>query len=225
MNSNIIKYAIQNLLKRKVRSWLTVLSILVGIMAIFALVSFGVGVRGYVNEISEEMGMDKIFIQPGGFQPPGVSTIVFTDRDVNAIKKIVGVDTVVPSIMSQTEVKYDLKNQKDAKIKIYAPNSFEVINPNKKLSSKEHVVRFNITNLNSLDKSIHDVFAVIEFDENELHYSSIDKAKIMIIKNSYKKNFYFSFVPYITLVVLIVLWWYLERKDKRKRNKRNNSYS
>ncbi len=109
MNRDIMKYAVQNLLNRRVRSWLTVLSILIGIMAIFALVSFGVGVKGYVNEISEEMGLDKIIIQPGGFQPPGSSTIAFTDDDVNAIRKTVGVDTVVPAIMSQIEVKYDLK--------------------------------------------------------------------------------------------------------------------
>lgn len=109
MNKDIIKYAIKNLINRKMRSWLTIISILIGIMAIFALVSFGVGVQSYVNEITEEMGVDNIIIQPGGFQPPGSSTISLTDKDISAIEKVIGVETVTPMFLTQTEIKYDKK--------------------------------------------------------------------------------------------------------------------
>ena len=45
MNRDIMKYAVQNLLNRRVRSWLTVLSILIGIMAIFVYILIVYGWR------------------------------------------------------------------------------------------------------------------------------------------------------------------------------------
>ena len=44
-----LKYTLKNLTNRKLRSFLTVLSILIGITSIFALVSFGLGIDKYIN--------------------------------------------------------------------------------------------------------------------------------------------------------------------------------
>ena len=66
MNPEILKYALINVNKRKLRSSLTVLSILIGITAIYALVSFGVGLQNYINLLAEEAGVDKLFIQSRG---------------------------------------------------------------------------------------------------------------------------------------------------------------
>ena len=71
MNPDLIKYAFLNVKKRKLRSGLTVLSILIGITAIYALVSFGVGLQNYVNVIAEQAGIDKLFIQSKGIGAPG----------------------------------------------------------------------------------------------------------------------------------------------------------
>lgn len=109
MNRDIIKYAIKNLLNRRTRSWLTILSILIGIMAIFALISFGVGVQAYVNKLSEDMGIGKIMIQPGGFSPPGSSTIEFSESNINAINNVIGVDVVTPLYINTIELKTNLK--------------------------------------------------------------------------------------------------------------------
>ena len=43
MKFEYLKYAIDNVMNRKMRSWLTVLSVLIGITAIYALVSFKKG--------------------------------------------------------------------------------------------------------------------------------------------------------------------------------------
>jgi putative ABC transport system permease protein len=103
--SDIIKYAAQNILSRKMRSWLTVLSILIGIMAIFALVSFGYGVQKYVEDMAEEMGVDKLIIQPRGFAPPGASSIKFYDNDIKALERTRGIDKVSMTFITQAEVK------------------------------------------------------------------------------------------------------------------------
>jgi putative ABC transport system permease protein len=107
--SDIIKYAVENILNRRMRSWLTVLSILIGIMAIFALVSFGSGVQKYVEDMAEEMGVDKLIIQPRGFAPPGASSIKFYDTDIRAIERTRGIDKVSMLYITQAEI----KNSKD----------------------------------------------------------------------------------------------------------------
>ena len=91
---DLLKYSVSNIFARKLRSSLTILSILIGITAIFALVSFGQGINKYVNDFAQEMGSDKIMMMPGGFAPPGTSNIVFTNDDLDFVKKIRGVDVI-----------------------------------------------------------------------------------------------------------------------------------
>ncbi|MGM5484354.1 MAG: ABC transporter permease [Nanobdellota archaeon] len=107
MKRETIVYAVKNLLSRRLRSWLTVLSILIGIMAIFALVSFGVGVQNYVDTLSEDMGTDKLIIQPKAFTAPGESSISFDDSDLDAIERTRGINIAAPVITRNTEVKED----------------------------------------------------------------------------------------------------------------------
>ncbi len=71
MRAEFVRYALENLLHRKLRSGLTVLSILIGITAIFALVSFGIGIQSYVDEIAANAGVDKLFLQAKGIGAPG----------------------------------------------------------------------------------------------------------------------------------------------------------
>ena len=59
MKIDEIKYPLKNIWKRKLRSSLTVLSILIGIASIFALVSFGLGIKDYVNTVADKAGRDK----------------------------------------------------------------------------------------------------------------------------------------------------------------------
>ena len=103
--SDIIKYAVENITNRKLRSWLTVLSILIGIMAIFALISFGNGVQKYVEDMADEMGVDKIIIQGRGFLPPGASSTEFDDSDIRAIERTRGIDRVAMVYMTQSEIR------------------------------------------------------------------------------------------------------------------------
>jgi len=57
MKIDELKYSLTNLMHRRLRSFLSVLSILIGITSIFAVVSFGLGVRIYMEDIAEEMSL------------------------------------------------------------------------------------------------------------------------------------------------------------------------
>ena len=93
------------MMHRLTRSSLTILSVLIGIMAIFALVSFGQGLSKYVDQISQESGADKLIAQPKGFGPPGSAGVFLTEKDLNVIKKTVGVSEATGMIAKQAEVK------------------------------------------------------------------------------------------------------------------------
>lgn len=108
MSIDLIKYALLNIKRRKLRSGLTILSILIGITAIYALVSFGVGLQNYVNVLAEDAGVDKIFIQSRGVGAPGTDSNFFlTKDDVDFVYKINGVEEVTGIYTKTIEVKKD----------------------------------------------------------------------------------------------------------------------
>ncbi len=89
------RFCIRGIVQRKTRSWLTIIGIVIGIMAIVGLISIGVGMQVYMDDQIGKMGVNKIIIMPmppgGGFGPAAASTY-FTDRDAKAVEKVRGVD-------------------------------------------------------------------------------------------------------------------------------------
>ncbi|MEK6942748.1 MAG: ABC transporter permease [Nanoarchaeota archaeon] len=111
MNIHEVKYALQNFRKRKLRSGLTILSILIGITAIFALLSFGIGMQRYVDTIADQSGRNKLFVQAKGIGAPGTDENFFLSKeDVDFIKKVKGVDKITGMYMRAGEVMF--KEQK-----------------------------------------------------------------------------------------------------------------
>lgn len=102
------KLGLKNLMNRKLRSWLTMLGIFVGIAAIVALVSLGQGLQNAINEQFEKMGRDKILITPGqnmGFSG-GADQVILSEDDRDFIKNIVGVDITSGFLYKAVAVKY-----------------------------------------------------------------------------------------------------------------------
>lgn len=106
INEESIKYSLRNLKMRKSRSFLTILSIFVGISAIFIFVSFGWGLYDYVNEFTTSSSANKILIQPkGGGGTPGLDdTFALTESDIDAIKRVAGVYEVTGSSFAVAEI-------------------------------------------------------------------------------------------------------------------------
>ena len=99
------------------RSSLTILSILVGIMAIFILVSFGQGLSNYMSETFDEMGADKLIVMPrGGFMGMG-SSFFFTDDEINLVERTPGVRAAAGMSYDFTEVQ---RSRTDAPIGLVA---------------------------------------------------------------------------------------------------------
>jgi putative ABC transport system permease protein len=110
MIKDLFVYIIKSLKSRLTRSILTILSILIGIMAIYALMSFGQGLAKYVDDTFQQMGTDKLVLQPlGGFGVPGSTGSYISQDDFDFVKKISGVTEGTAFITRQAEVRQDIK--------------------------------------------------------------------------------------------------------------------
>jgi len=105
---DLFKYSVSNLWSRKMRSFLTILSILIGITAIYALISFGQGINKYMNDFAQEMGSDKIFLMPGGgiTQAPGTSNILFTEDDLDFLSKSNGISEATAMMIDSGKIEF-----------------------------------------------------------------------------------------------------------------------
>ncbi|MBN2367415.1 ABC transporter permease [Candidatus Woesearchaeota archaeon] len=102
-----INYAVQNLLHRKTRSWLTILSILMGITAIYAILSFGYGIQDYMDTLAEEAGADKLYVQARSIGAPGTDdTFSISKDEFEYISKIKGVNEIAPMYMKIGEIEH-----------------------------------------------------------------------------------------------------------------------
>jgi len=106
-----IKYSLRNLNQSRARSFLTLLSIFVGIATIFIFISFGWGLYDYIQELSSSSSADKVMIQARGAGAPGLDdTFKLTDDDLDAVRKTSGVYEVSGAYFKIAEVQ-----QKDIK--------------------------------------------------------------------------------------------------------------
>ena len=110
MIRDYLKLAFRNLIKRKLRTSLTLIGIFVSLATIFMLVSLSLGLRVAVEEQFEAFGADKFFVQPGtGFLgPPGsVGGVILTEKDVETIKKVRGVKDVLTTATANAKVEFN----------------------------------------------------------------------------------------------------------------------
>ncbi|MBN1502492.1 ABC transporter permease [Candidatus Woesearchaeota archaeon] len=106
---DLFKIAVNNMTQRKLRSWLTMIGIFIGITAVVSLISLGQGLQAAVNEQFKFLGSDKITIMPAGLQgPPGSDTgnAILTQHDIDIIRKVKGVKEVSYRTMQSARVKF-----------------------------------------------------------------------------------------------------------------------
>lgn len=105
-----VMYSLRNLKNRKTRSFLTLFSIMMGIMMIFVFVSFGLGLYNYIENISTSSSANKIFIQPKGIGGIGLdTTFSFSEDDLKAVQRTSGVYDASGIYFKTVEVKQDKK--------------------------------------------------------------------------------------------------------------------
>ena len=122
ISKELMLYSLRGTIHKKTRSILTIISIMIGIISIFILVSFGLGLYSYVEQFSSTSSANKITIMPKGFGGMGFEEEpFFTEADFRAVENAPGVYSAITLDYSAVEIKQD-KIKKYAFIIAYDPS-------------------------------------------------------------------------------------------------------
>ena len=106
--------AAENLKTRKLRTWLTMIGIFIGIAAIVSLISLGQGMKDAITSQFQSFGSDRLTVQAKGIQfgPPGSNVVVpLTKDDIKVIEKVNGVDSVSGRLIQTAVATFEKKNK------------------------------------------------------------------------------------------------------------------
>ncbi|MDP2909524.1 MAG: ABC transporter permease [bacterium] len=112
MFKEFIKIAIKNLKTRPIRSWLTMIGVVIGVFLIVSLMSLSQGVKSAIMSQLKMMGKDLIMVFPG--EVSDMATMMaggleLSEGDMDAIKKAEGVETIVPMNYKGQAVRHEGK--------------------------------------------------------------------------------------------------------------------
>lgn len=102
-----LRMAVHSIRHRKLRSWLTVVGIIIGVAAIISLITVSRSLESTIEQQFEQFGANRIMISAKGFQGPGTQSEGLTIEDVETIEKIGGFSYVLPTLFRSTEVHYN----------------------------------------------------------------------------------------------------------------------
>lgn len=100
---------LRNIRGRKLRAYLTIVGIIIGIASIVALISISQGLENAITEQFDKMGVKDIRVMPKGMRGPPVGSDALTTKDVDTVENIVGVDYVTPVLLSYVNVEFNNK--------------------------------------------------------------------------------------------------------------------
>jgi putative ABC transport system permease protein len=114
MVGETVAVALQSIRANKMRAFLTMLGIIIGVGAVITMISLGNGAQKAVNDQISAMGARLLSIYPGQMFSRGVATstrVSLTTDDANALKRDAHLlDAVAPELSSSYTVKYGNKN-------------------------------------------------------------------------------------------------------------------
>lgn len=114
----IVKLSAQSFMHKKLRSWLTILGIVIGVAAVVSILSLSTGARQVITSQLGGLGADIVTVSPGfsraqgfgggGFGEGGGTTqnANLTTRDLEAIKSVTGIKAVDGMISDRLDVSY-----------------------------------------------------------------------------------------------------------------------
>jgi len=123
--------AFNNLKRRRLRSWLTMIGIFIGIAAVISLISLGQGLKDTISEQFEMMGSNKLIVMPGsedGLMGGMASADKLTQRDLEVIRKVKGVELATEVIYGSTLIGFKGEVKPSFVIGITTDDSSKILN-------------------------------------------------------------------------------------------------
>lgn len=110
MIKDYLNLAFTNIKHRQLRSWLTIIGIIIGVAAIVSLITISQGLENAIQEQFEQFGSDRIYIAPK-MQGLQLSDQGLTKDDVDTLKGIAELEWVNPMVIDSEEVEFSREKQ------------------------------------------------------------------------------------------------------------------
>jgi len=136
---DMFKFSVDNLSHRGLRSWLTILGIVIGVAAVLSILSLGEGMEQQMTEKFGELNTQVITVSPGStsatsMRGPGRmkeqessrESGNLTEKDVLTLKSIEGIEYINPLVSGRAEVKY-MTETAELSVEGVDPNVWEKI--------------------------------------------------------------------------------------------------
>jgi putative ABC transport system permease protein len=113
-----LRFSVSNFSQRGLRSWLTILGIVIGVAAVVSILSIGTGMQQTISTQLGGLGSDVGYVLPGFERATrtgqgmmmtpriGSESITLIDKDLRAVKSTPGVKTVNGVVAGRVEVQY-----------------------------------------------------------------------------------------------------------------------
>jgi ABC-type antimicrobial peptide transport system permease subunit len=112
MIQDYFRIAVKNLTKKKMRSWLTLIGIFIGIATVVSIISLGQGLEKAVAQQFQVLGVDRISVTALGTAggPPGTNVVnPLTNRDLEVIRRTRGVDVAAGQLIEPIIMSFGIK--------------------------------------------------------------------------------------------------------------------
>jgi len=116
---DILVISFRNLSQRSLRSWLTIVGIVIGVAAVISMLSIGEGMRSSITSQLSVFGPDLVMIMPGSARTGGgdITGLIravllargmktLSDKDIEVIKRVEGVKDVEGEVIGVAFVNY-----------------------------------------------------------------------------------------------------------------------
>jgi len=114
MIKDYFRLAVNALLQRKLRSYLTMIGVFIGIAAVVSLIGLGAGLQNAIMGQFGSFSPDVLSIQAGGVQvgPPGSGAVTpLTRDDADALQSVKGVKLIIPRMIRTAEMTFNGRSQ------------------------------------------------------------------------------------------------------------------
>jgi putative ABC transport system permease protein len=141
------RIALRSLSANKMRSGLTMLGIIIGVMAVISMLSIGRGTQASITNQINSMGTNLLYVRPGSTQSSGVRTAegsaaTLTKEDAAALEGLPNIVAVAPQVESFGQLAY-LGSNTNARVIGVTPEYQDALNAN--LTSGEFISAGNVT--------------------------------------------------------------------------------
>jgi putative ABC transport system permease protein len=128
MLRNYLMLILRNFSRRKLRGWLTILGILIGVASVVALIAVAQGMQTSINQQFEKLGTNKLMVMAGSgaffgaFSGKGI-----TEDDLDVVKKVEGVDIATEMFFKMGKIKFKEETKNTYVIGLPTDESLKIV--------------------------------------------------------------------------------------------------